>query len=283
VPADTSGIFRASVSIKRSLAGRIKSFVYKDEAVFVYYKLENGDIRMYRIVPKTASYGLWINPLIMNPDKKRKEPAVKKIMFRCSNSSMMKADVGIKWNLVSFFQKNSKPESKTESAGIAGSFFGVLSKNFQKELLVSENDLESVSRYWSSPDAGNISVQGQNHSFLLPPGGYSVGFEYPLDSLPAADSMNEFIIRTGVWAKASPTAKSVFVISIEKEGKSLIWKAVDINNFILDPKLMNYVTNFQVLDREVLRQRGLTLKVYAWNTGKEPFELDNFSVRIETN
>jgi hypothetical protein len=282
VPEDNSGIVRASVEMQRSLTGRIRSFVYKDEATFVYYLLENGDIRMYRIVPKTASYGLWVNPLISNPEKNLNGSAVKKIMFRCPNSSLMHDEIGIKWDLITFASKDPNKHHQIKSNDVVDSFFGVSAANYPKELLVSENDLESVPRYWSSPDMSRVSAKGQNHTFLLPADGYSVGFEYPLDSLPEADTSAQRIIRTGVWVKAPLTAKSVYVISIEKDGKSLVWKAVDINNFILDPHLMNYVTNFQILDKELLQQRGLMLKVYLWNTGKETIESDDFSVRIES-
>ena len=44
---------------------------------------------------------------------------------------------------------------------------------------------------------------------------------------------------------------------------------------------MNLVVNYAELDKEMLRQKGLVLKVYAWNTGKESIMLDDFSVRIE--
>jgi len=277
VPGNSTGLLQASADIQRNFTGKLKSFFYKDEATFIYYLLENGDIRIYRIVPKNAAYGLWINPLIMNPENGEAAPAVSKIMFRCSNKEMMKDDISIKWEEVSFFQNKSKPVKD-----VAKTFFRITRESAPEENLKSENTLEEASIYWSEPEKSSLLINGLNHSFLLQPGAYSVSFQYPLDSLLLKDSVSGFIVRTGVWAKAIPGAVSVFVISIEKEGKSLSWKAVDIQNFIHDNNSMNFVTNFSELEKEILQQDGLTIKVYAWNTGKEPIELDDFSVRIET-
>jgi hypothetical protein len=84
-----------------------------------------------------------------------------------------------------------------------------------------------------------------------------------------------------MWAKASSGAKAIYVISIEKDGKSLLWKAVDIQGFIHEHNTMNFVTNFVAPEADLISQKGLMLKVYAWNNGGEYIELDDFSVRIE--
>jgi hypothetical protein len=275
------GMLQASVNIERNIYGSLKSFFYKDEAVYVYYLLTNGDIRMYRIVPKNAAYGLWINPLIMNPENGKKEPLVKKIMFRSSNTAMMKNYIDIKWNQVTFLGTDSLGGDRTEVKNSVYSFFGITKNADQTELLSSFNNLEEIARFWSSPEATQISVNGRTHSMLLMPNEYSVSFEYPLDSLSLADDSAELIIRTGLWAKAKPGVKAVYVISVEKDGKPVIWKAVDINEFLHDEQMMNFIANYSVLNQELLALKGLILKVYAWNTGTGTILLDDFSVRIE--
>jgi hypothetical protein len=282
VPMNSSGILKASVDMQRNLSGKLKSFFYKDEAVYVYYLLENGDIRMYRIVPKNASYGLWVNPLIINPEKGRIEPAVRKIMFRCSNTDMMKDEIDIRWNHVTFRKRNDIPGMSTDIIHPVYSFFGISSDSASAELLLSENNLEKPGSYWSIPDEAKISAAGKNRALNLMPGDYSVSFEYPFDSLTDMNNSVELVVRTGVWAKAGSGARAVYVISVEKEGKSLLWKAVDINSFIHDKRTMNFVTNYALIDKKMLQQSGLILKVYAWNTGNKPIELDDFSIRIET-
>ena len=281
VPGKMEGMLQASVNIERNIYGSLKSFFYKDEAVYVYYLLTNGDIRMYRIVPKNAAYGLWINPLIMNPENGKKEPLVKKIMFRSSNTSMMQNYIDIKWNQVIFSGTDSLGVDRTEIKNPVYSFFGITKDADQTEILSSFNNLEETARFWSSPEVKQISVNGRTHSMLLLPNEYSVSFEYPLDSLSHADDSAELIIRTGLWAKAKPGVKAVYVISVEKDGKPFIWKAVDINEFLHDEQRMNFVANYSVLNHELLALKGLILKVYAWNTGTGTILLDDFSVRIE--
>jgi len=282
VPVTSSGILKASADMQRNFTGKLKSFLYKDEAFYVYYLLENGDIRMYRIVPKNASYGLWVNPLIINPEKGRIEPSVRKIMFRCSNTGMMKDEIDIRWNHVTFQQRNDRQEKYTDIGNLVYSFFGISSDIASAELLLSENNFEKPCSYWSIPDEAKISGADKNRSLNLMPGDYSISFEYPFDSLTKMIDTGELIVRTGVWAKAATGARAVFVISLEKDGKSLLWKAVDINNFIHDVRTLNFVTNYSIIDHNLLQQAGLILKVYAWNTGSKSITLDDFSVRIET-
>ena len=281
VPENREDITRAAIEIKRSLLGKVKSFLYKDGAVYVYYLLKNGDIRIYRIVPKNVAYGLWINPLIMNPEEKKSGPDVVKIMFRCTDTRMMADSIPIIWNSTSFTKLNLDPNDDSKTANPVYPFFGIKDEKPINELLVSNNNLERDMVYWSKPDETCVATTNENRTLQLRPDKYSVSFEYPLDSLDFSDSTAAIIIRTGVWAKSVPAAKAIFVISIEKNGKSVLWKAVDMDGFIHDENAMNFVTNFSILDAELLKQKGLNLKVYAWNTGKEPIILDDFSARLE--
>jgi len=279
VPANVTGIQRACEDMQRNLTGKIKSFVYKDEATYVYYMLENSDIRMYRIVPKNAAYGLWINPLFINPENEKEPIRVIKIMFRCFDREMMKDEISIKWEELSFTGNSPSDTDIPSKTNPVKSFFGISDTISPTTVFTSDNTLEIASSYWSAPDLSKITKIGRNNSFFLEPGAYSVSFEYELDSLAAYSG--GYIIRANVWAKAESGAKAAYVISVEKEGKSLLWKAVEAGDFIHDRQAFNFVTNFAVIDNEILREPGLKLKVYAWNTGKEAVLLDDFSVRIE--
>ncbi len=282
VPANSQDILKAMVELKRNTTGKLLSFFYKDEATYVYFLLANGDIRLYRIVPKNASYGLWINPLILNPELGKNEPLVRKIMFSCSNPGMMKDEINIKWGRVSFSKTDKSPGSKIPVKNPFYAFFGITENIHSVVILASNNSLEEKTLFWSSPGETKIFKTGRNKRLNLLPGDYSVSFEYPLDSLLLENEPNGYIVRTGVWAQAMPGAKAVYVISLEMNGKSLIWKAVDIQAFIHNQHMMNFITNYSILENEFLLQKGLVQKVYALNTGKFPVLLDDFSVRIET-
>ena len=83
------------------------------------------------------------------------------------------------------------------------------------------------------------------------------------------------------WANAAERIDGSYVISIEKDGKSLEWKSVRINDFMIEKNKWNYIFNFLVLKPELISQKGLKLKVYAWNNGKVPFLVDDLQVRVD--
>ena len=194
---------------------------------------------------------------------------------------MMKPEININWNEVSFSPSNPSASTKNIKEGLINTFFGIHNETNEPELLLSENNLELNPAFWTYPDQTKIVSTSSNRSFLLLPNEYSVAFEYPLDSLANRNSLDNLIVRAGVWAKAKQSSKAVFVISIEKNGKSLEWRGVDIQDFVIDISEMNFVTNFAVLTKELFLRDGLMLKVYVWNTGIESMVLDDFSVRIE--
>ena len=194
---------------------------------------------------------------------------------------MMNDEIDIKWNQVTFSGIDAAKKSNTRMENPVFSFFNSSDSTAATEILFSRNTFDEKVSFWSEPDAANISSNGRNRSLQLKPDSYSVSFEYPLDSLSGARKNEDLMFRTSMWAKGSSGAKAIFVISIEKNGKSLLWKAVDLQGFILERNTMNFVTNFVNPEADLICQKGLMLKVYAWNNGSETIEVDDFSVRIE--
>jgi len=65
VPFIGHGITRARINVSRKFIGSLKRFLYKEEEFFIEYKLEDGDIKKYRLVIDNAVSGVWINPFIV--------------------------------------------------------------------------------------------------------------------------------------------------------------------------------------------------------------------------
>ncbi len=84
------------------------------------------------------------------------------------------------------------------------------------------------------------------------------------------------------WVNAAGRIDANYVISVEKDGRSLSWKAVKINDFVIQKNSWNYVFNFLVPDPELLEQKGLRLKIYAWNLGKVSFRVDDLRLCIDS-
>ncbi len=284
VNAAKTDILRAKVNIQRNLSGRITSFLYKDEAVFVYYLLNNGEIRIYRIVPRNAEEGLWINPLVMNPENKFTEPTVKKIMFRCTNHDRMKSNIQLKWEQLILHDSGVKNTDSGLAFKVANAQFGKVHSPADTNLFYSLTNLESVVKGWSVNPLPEVTIKAcsGSTSCKVMPGGFSMSFERSLDSILTFDTMKSYIIKTMAWVNADRKIDASYVISIENNGKSLEWKSVKINDFIIEKNKWNYVYNYIVLKPELISQKGLKLKVYAWNNGKVPFLIDDLQVRVDS-
>jgi len=278
VPDKLNGLLRASVHTRRNLIGRMNGLLYKDNAVYAYYLLSNGDIRQYRVVPRTIDYGLWLNPLIMNPELQLEEPRVVKICFRSLNDMLMKEKI---W--VTFTQTYPADIAiqGDDSSGFVHSFFDTRKDRHRTTLLQVKFDLTSALKEWSNVASGSgMQLQGRN-LMKVNPEGYSAAFSYNLDSLACPQGYSAGIIRSQVWVKTKASARAALIISIEKDGKSIDWKPIDIHHFIFDENDFNLVTGFMDIEESWKNEKGLTLKIYLWNNGKLPVELDGFSVRIE--
>ena len=284
VDSTSADILRAEVKFSRNFLGMLNSFLYKDEAFYTYYLLDNGEIRLYRIVPRNAAQGLWINPLLMNPENSLSEPRVKKIMFRCTNPGMMKDQISVSWESVTF------PDAEKHKAGLdaglsfAGNSFGKTNPQRESRLLNTLNDLEGSYNGWSEnpgPDR-TVPAHSGSTSCLVPPGGFSGSFECSLDSVCQNHPGEPIIIKSMCWVNAAGRIDANYVISVEKDGRSLSWKAVKINDFVIQKNSWNYVFNFLVPDPELLEQKGLRLKIYAWNLGKVSFRVDDLRLCIDS-
>jgi hypothetical protein len=134
---------------------------------------------------------------------------------------------------------------------------------------------------WINSTSGPDMQLQENNRVKVNPGGFSPAFSLNLDSLPSFSMVTDGIIRTQLWVKAKTSARAAVVISIEKSGKSLYWKPLDIHHFIFDKEDYNRVTGFLDIAEEWTKEKGLYVKVYLWNNGKEPVTLSGFSVRVE--
>ena len=105
VPRSDEHLLRAKLNFDRTITERIKSFLYKDEQFWIYLKLKNGLIHKYRIVPKNAADGLWINPYIYNIDKAYD---VEEVMFKCSSQDMLVNKLTVTWESLHFNGENNR-------------------------------------------------------------------------------------------------------------------------------------------------------------------------------
>lgn len=269
VPNFTEDLLRAKLTIKGNLKRKIKSFFYKDEAFYVYYKLENGDIISKRIVPKNAADGLWVNPFIQFPGDSCTEYNVKEIMLKCSNPGLMKPTIKISWESVSFGAFNKNTIYK---------FFGKPEVTSKPDSVIFEsvNTFDTENIYWDpKPEqiSNSFSYEGQN-SCTLKPGEFSSGIKISLDSLPKSllkISATSFIL-------SEYYDKATMVLSLENNNGAILWQGANTFDYIIDRNAWNYMENKTVYLNNTAEP--VLLKVYFWNTGKNKLYIDNINVQI---
>jgi hypothetical protein len=100
VPPLRNGMIRARVDVSRKMIGSLKRLLYKEEEFFIEYRLENGDIKKYRLVIDNAVSGVWVNPLIVRISTPFQGLGVKEIRLSHSRSDFLKREIGIEWELI---------------------------------------------------------------------------------------------------------------------------------------------------------------------------------------
>lgn len=277
VPDSAAGLLRAQVHLQHSLLGKIKSFLYKDDAVYCFYMLDNGDIRQYRVVPRTMDYGLWINPMVMNPELDVQESKVKKICFMSRNESGMKDKIWVSFNQT---QVANKANDTINDSDFPLNFFGISKSVNRNTILRSDFNFTRGGISWSNAVSNQgMQLQGMD-KVRLSPDAYSPAFTYKLDSLPTDEQNSQYLVATQLWVKANTRARAAIVLSVENHGEVIAWKPTDIHGFILDENQFNLATAFLQIEDEWISKEGLELKLYVWNNGNEPIEIGNFSVHI---
>jgi hypothetical protein len=68
VPAGEKGIVKIRLSVDRSLAGLLKSALYKEGEFFIHYRLSGGEEVTHKFSRDNAQTGLWVQPYIRHMD-----------------------------------------------------------------------------------------------------------------------------------------------------------------------------------------------------------------------
>lgn len=268
VPEFKLELLRAKLNFNKNFAQGVKSFLYKDEQFWMYLKLKGGSINKYRIVPKNAADGLWINPYFF--DEKRMLE-VDEIMFKASNQNLLTDKLEVEWEEIGF---NGAPER-------ISNFFGVNGNSEDSLLVSSTHNFEQVeAKDWGNVTDDRLSLNAFNgkKSHTLKDNPFSASFTLPLDSIP----FGNLRVTADAWVN-SPNYKQFqnisLVIAVDDENGGYIYKRVTIDEQLLDRKQWNNI--FKSLEFKH-NKPGCTLKIYFWSTGGEEVYIDDFRVMIYT-
>jgi len=279
VPLGNGNIVRAKIEIRDNLLGRLKSFFYKSEECYIYYKLENNEILKYKVIPKNAMDGVWINPFILNPEMDNTELQVTSIQLRSSNKRLMKEEISIVWEeiLVIFDSSN----------GLLGKLFQpeslkrLTTESKEKDTLVVSTSYFESQENWEYNTEKNF-ISGKNNIITIPPGKFSPVFKLPLESsiFEGCSYNNEKIqVSFSTWIKAPRNGKSVLVFSINNGEKTLQWDPIYVNRFIINEEEMNYIYGKRIFSLHEYAE-GSLLKMYILNSDELDLICDDLQVEI---
>ncbi|MDD4148547.1 MAG: hypothetical protein PHE33_00810 [Bacteroidales bacterium] len=258
---------RVKLDFKKSIKQSLKSAFFKDEQFWILMELNTGEIHKYRIVPKNATDGLWINPYALAPNQSFK---VNRIMFMASNQKILSKNLKICWEQVLFDKSDD--------------YFSLFNPKMNESSQALYNELNSfdnhseLSSNWTNFDNTNFGKQSftGTSSFVLKPTSFTPSFSIPIDSLPEG----LLHISTGCWTipeNNKNTKNVVLVISIDYPNGNNIWNGEAFKNHILNQNNWNYIKNYTSFHN---KRDGGILKVYVWNNSNQDIIIDDFGVSV---
>ncbi len=274
VPELQDGIQRARVNIRGTFWRFMKNQLFKDEAYYVEYKLNNGEIKRYRIVPDIAALGLWVNPLIMQPQNDFMEPTVTDIRFTCTNYKAVRDEIEIQWEYTSVNNSSEGANVKFQSAS------GLFGKNTpEKEKLVMGflNDLEEPYQHWHVDESKVKTGKAfsGNHFFEMEKGGYSHTFEFTLDSIYNQGS-TEISVSVNAQVKVKDGGKLALVVSVSDENEQYFWEAVNTEMLGVQHNAWSPL----YFKKQISLKKGAKIKTFLWNVGEKKACADDIEVKI---
>ncbi|MDD3687419.1 MAG: hypothetical protein PHE56_11695 [Bacteroidales bacterium] len=265
---EAGSLQRAKLQFDKSFAQSLKSFTFRDEQFWILMELSSGEIHKYRIVPKNAVYGLWLNPYSLTFDK---VGTVKRIMFISSNPKILTKKLDICWENIVYKDVTDYP--KFYNPGMADTCLPLY-----KEKVTFENN-NFIGDEWSYYDRKLLCSQAfsGHKAFVLKPKCFSPSFSCQLDSL----TQGWYIFSAGCWALSNDnndTKNIAFVISVDYPDGQNNWKGEVFKRQIVNKNNWNYIRNFLILQNS---HKGGVLKVYVWNNSQQDIIIDDVGVVIK--
>ena len=261
VPADANQFIRLKLHSDRSFSGKLKSFLFKDELYYMYFKTKDGSTLKYRIVPQNAVDGVWISPFYTSAGDPSPSKIITEVLLTCSDKKRTKNPFTFEWE---YFDTGLK---------VINDFFGKDSVKILEVYVDEKFDLESDNPYWSGFNAQKVINDAVNHQklYLVEPEAFSPAFKLAVDSLIKLPVS----IRVECWLKTDRDAHSSLVIETENAAGEKNWQGIEINRQIVDEDELNQVFNSVDVN---LPFRKVT--VYIWNNGKKPVFISSINIKM---
>ena len=264
VPSAKQSLLRAKIDLQHTFFGSLKSFLFKDEAAFIDYKMSNGEIRSYRFVTANASDGLWISPLSNGPVLDGRSVIVDSIRIRTSNNKLYHKDFDLCW-------LKNRLNSENASADMSDFLSNSLFKN-DLFFSVTEDFENPKSKFGGSFVKDTLNFHSGNSSCVLKSGAFSPAFEIIMDTLWNESLAGLIVEATVSWNSFDGYANASLIISMD-DSEDDFWRNVELKGKPLQWEIDNVKTRI-----DISRHKKGRLKIYVWNAGNSVINIDDFSI-----
>jgi hypothetical protein len=148
----------------------------------------------------------------------------------------------------------------------------------KKESLTITNDLEGFGGWGLTGIVKGNSHSGEYAYKVDSTQLYSLTFKKTLKEISSKPVKK---IKASVWVYfTSKEVEGGFIVSIDPpEDKSIIWEAADLKKFITMPNQWIQITSESTVPENI--DPSNIISIYAYNTGKKEFLLDDFEITFE--
>lgn len=257
---------RLRLYLDRSFNQRLKSLLYKDEMYWINLKLTDNRILRYRIVPKNAVNGLWINPLVQEGSHLAN---VQFFMIEASNPQILNRVFDYSWEHIN-----------CQNPDFIKEFFNANTDTTSRYMVNSFNDFESRNlEHWPSLGSDSLYLDEitENTWHIVKPNSFSSGLVYRQeDSLVANVEVYSHLKIN--WNQQIPERQVHLIIEIRQEGEIVQYKSLPVERQILNSNGPNTIINQAAAE---LSGPNIEIKVYLWNQSEMPLVLDDFRVVVK--
>ena len=239
---ETPGFVRLKAGIRKTFAGRLKSFLYKDDPVFMDIRT-GGITRRIKIVPALAGEGLWLSPWMEEPSTGTEPYRMPDdIQFVFPHGNTWQLDTGslqLEWIGLDTTSRFLPPFSKTSE------------KNFATLVYEQQGETTALSE------------------------GFSPGWEHVFEQPPAAGEQLSFEVAATIQSPKDNSCSNLVVAVFDKNGQTAHYASTEYCGMGVGEK--GWPTGFRTTLPDGIAA-PYRVKVYVWNTGKKGIVVQKMKV-----
>ncbi len=250
VPKHNTAI-QLNAQLNNSLLAKLKSAVYKGEAVFLEFKTAQG-IRKQRVTQKHLSQNLLISPLIENLNSNNVLQKVEAVRFTTHTPKFFSKTFPVRFTEYAFYQNDT---------------------HISLESILQKSSPDTSYQSNAIPNVFEEEEILQNIS----PEKYSSTYQIVADSI-LHFGIDTVLLVSALDFKMSCAAKAKLVIEIQNKSDKKLWTSRSLDKFMHHCHAWEHMYDA----RKVPLEKGDVIKVYVWNNAGEELSIRDFKLSIHS-